>query len=397
MNTACTAGEDCRHVARRTHGRSSIGSVIVAVACAAFVAGVLLGALSARRRPRTADPVAEVGPEQPPRAAVDAALAATLTAVVLLDAEENVVWSNPAARTLRVTADGRLARPLAGLARRARRAEQPVAADVDLPDGARCVHVVAAATRDHVALLVDDLTDARRVDAVRKDFVANVSHELKTPVGALSLLAEAIRDGGDDPESVRRFADRMLVESARLSRLVQELIDLSRLQGAEPRRDDPVPVRDFLDEAVDRTRLAAAAAGIEVVVKIADPHLVVRGDAEQLTTAVANLIDNAVAYSPGGTRVGVTARRRGQDVEVAVTDQGIGIGPADRDRVFERFYRVDPARSRETGGTGLGLAIVKHIATNHGGRVDVWSVEGTGSTFTVTLPVAAAVPEGAAS
>jgi two-component system sensor histidine kinase SenX3 len=244
-----------------------------------------------------------------------------------------------------------------------------------------------------VVLLLDDTTEARRVDEVRRDFVANVSHELKTPVGAMSLLAEAIQGSGDDPVSVRRFADRMLVESGRLSRLVQELIDLSRLQGAEPMRAaSHVPVRTFVDEAVDRTRLAAAASEITVVVSVESDDLTVPGDERQLATAVANLLDNAIAYSPTHTRVAVTARRRDESVEVSVTDQGIGIAPADCERVFERFYRVDPARSRETGGTGLGLAIVKHIAGNHGGRVEVWSVEGTGSTFTLLLPAGAAVP-----
>lgn len=369
--------------------------MIVAVAVAALVAGVALGALLTRARRRDDAPSHEIRDEGPPRAALDMALDALLTAVLLVDREENVVWANPAAHAMRLVPGGRLDPLLTGLVRRARRADGLVVDDLDLPG--RAVHVVATATRDHVALLLDDATESRRVDAVRKAFVANVSHELKTPVGALCLLAEAIRDCGDDPDAVRRFAGRMLVESGRLSRLVQELIDLSRLEGAEPRRNDPVLVRSFVEEAVDRTRLAASAAGIDVVVKVADPHLVVVGDAEQLATAVANLVDNAVAYSPGGTRVGITARRRGHDVEIAVTDQGIGIGAADRDRVFERFYRVDPARSRETGGTGLGLAIVKHIATSHGGRVEVWSVEGTGSTFTVTLPAAAAVPEGAAS
>ena len=369
-------------------GVSSIGSVIVAAVLVALVAGVLIGVRLGRARPRAVPEPREAAPAGPPRAAVDAALAALPTAVVIVGNGEDVVWANPSAEAMRLAPDGRLAQPLTGLVRRARRADGPVSDDLDLPG--LVVRAVATATRDHVVLLLDDTTDARRVDAVRKDFVANVSHELKTPVGALSLLAEAIHGSEGDAEAVSRFADRMLVESRRLSRLVQELIDLSRLEGAEPRRNEPVLVRDFLDEAVDCTRLAAAAADIDVVVNVADPALTVAGDREQLTTAVANLIDNAVAYSPGGTRVGVTARRRGHDVEVAVTDQGIGIGPADRDRVFERFYRVDPARSRETGGTGLGLAIVKHIATNHGGRVELWSVEGTGSTFTVTLPAAAA-------
>jgi two-component system sensor histidine kinase SenX3 len=242
----------------------------------------------------------------------------------------------------------------------------------------------------YVALLLDDTTEARRVDAVRRDFVANVSHELKTPVGAIALLAEAIAGSGDDDATARSFAERLSVESTRLVRLVEELIDLSRLQGAEPmERADAVLVKAFVDEAVDRGRLTAEAARIEVAVSVEPPDLTVRGDERQLATAVANLLDNAVAYSPRDTRVTVSARPRGDEVDVSVTDQGIGIAPADQERVFERFYRVDPARSRETGGTGLGLAIVKNVAANHGGRVDVWSLEGTGSTFTLTLPAGA--------
>jgi len=378
---------------------SSIVGVEVIVAGAGLVvaaaAGVAGGYALARRRAVVADP-GTPGPSAPADV-VDAALAATLTAVVILE-NDAIVWTNPAAATMRVVRDGRLASPeLERLARRAWRDQEPREGDVDLPDGreVRSVHVVAAPAGPRVALLVDDTTETRRVDAVRRDFVANVSHELKTPVGAMSLLAEAIQNCGDDPDAVRRFADRMLLESGRLSRLIQELIDLSRLQGAEPTRQEPVLVRSFVDEAVDRARLVAAASGIEIVVRMGDPDLVVDGDAAQLCTALSNLLDNAVAYSPPDTRIGVTARRRGGDVEVSVTDQGIGISPADQDRVFERFYRVDPARSRETGGTGLGLAIVKHIAGNHRGRVDVWSVEGTGSTFTLTFPAGTAVTEGA--
>ncbi len=219
--------------------------------------------------------------------------------------------------------------------------------------------------------------------------MANVSHELKTPVGALTLLAEAVQEASDDPEAVQRFAGRMQHEGVRLGRLVRELIELSRLQGAEPLPDQvPVPVARVLDEAADRTRLAAERAGIEVRLSCPD-DLVVSGNESQLAMAVANLIDNAVAYSPRGTRVAVSARAIDDDgplVEISVSDQGIGIAEADQARVFERFYRVDPARSRETGGTGLGLAIVKHVATNHGGSVGVWSAEGAGSTFTIRLP-----------
>src|SRR5664280_122950 len=243
-----------------------------------------------------------------------------------------------------------------------------------------------------VLILVEDITEPRRVETARRDFVANVSHELKTPVGALSLLAEAISDACDEPAAVRRFAGRMRHEADRLGRLVQELIDLSRLQGADPLPEPrSVTVDRVVREAVDRTGLAAAAGQIEVVTG-GDTGCSVLGSESQLVTALGNLIDNAIAYSPPLTRVTVGVRRHGDTVEIAITDEGIGIAESDLERVFERFYRADPARSRATGGTGLGLAIVKHVATNHGGSVQVWSVEGSGSTFTLRLPALAAAP-----
>jgi two-component system sensor histidine kinase SenX3 len=243
--------------------------------------------------------------------------------------------------------------------------------------------------RGHVALVLDDITESRRVEAVRRDFVANVSHELKTPVGAMHLLAEAIAVASEEPEAVRRFAERMTLESGRLARLVQELIDLSRLQGADPLPHlRPVVIGAVVREAVDRVRLAAEAKRIRLGV-VGDDGLQALGDEKQLVTAVANLLDNAVTYSPPGTQIVVglrAGRNAGRVVEVSVADEGIGIPARDLGRVFERFYRGDPARSRATGGTGLGLAIVKHIVTNHGGRVTVWSAEGAGSTFTIRLP-----------
>jgi two-component system sensor histidine kinase SenX3 len=228
------------------------------------------------------------------------------------------------------------------------------------------------------------------VDAVRRDFVANVSHELKTPVGALQLLAETVGECSDDPETVRRFAARMSTESQRLSQLVQELIDLSRLQGAGPMSSlARVVLGGVVAEAVDRVRLAADAKEINVSVT-GDPELSVRGDDRQLVMALTNLLDNAVAYSPPRTNVVVTVRAvpvpAGDVVELQVRDEGIGIPKRHQERIFERFFRVDPARSRMTGGTGLGLAIVKHVATNHGGSISVWSAEGAGSTFTLSLP-----------
>jgi two-component system sensor histidine kinase SenX3 len=237
-----------------------------------------------------------------------------------------------------------------------------------------------------VLALVEDRTRERRVEAIRRDFVANVSHELKTPVGALNLLAEAVREAADDPEAVSRFAGRMQTESARLSRLVQQIIELSRLQGDDPLEDpETVDVDAVISRAVDQVAIDAQSKHIEVV-HDGERGLHVLGSRDEVTLALGNLVANAVAYSPQNSRVVVAATADDLMVELGVTDQGIGIPPAEIDRIFERFYRVDPARHRSTGGTGLGLSIVKHVAASHGGDVKVRSVEGQGSTFTLSLP-----------
>ena len=238
-----------------------------------------------------------------------------------------------------------------------------------------------------VLALVEDRTRERRVEAIRRDFVANVSHELKTPVGAIRLLADAVQDASGDPEAVERFAGRMITESERLTRLVQQIIELSRLQSDDP-LDEPVPVSldDAVATAIDTTTIDAQARGISVV-SSGEKGLKVLGNREQVTVAISNLVANAVNYSPDRSSV-LVATRAADDgvVEISVTDQGIGIPSGEIDRIFERFYRVDPARHRSTGGTGLGLSIVKHVAATHGGDIRVWSVEGQGSTFTLTLP-----------
>jgi two-component system sensor histidine kinase SenX3 len=322
-------------------------------------------------------------------------------AVLLLDGDDVVLLANPSARSLGIVRDTRVLVPeLLALARGVRTGGRR-RADVSLPGalvgaGPRLVGVHGVRLESGplpgpgpVALVLQDVTEARRVEAVRRDFVANVGHELKTPVGALALLAEAVEDASDDPETVRRFANRMVHEADRLGRLVRELIDLSRLQGGEPLPDlVPVDVDTVIAEAVDRTGLAANAKRI-VIASGGQHGLVVRGVESQLATAVTNLLANAVAYSPEGTRIAVGARARSGFAEIAVTDSGIGIPRNDRSRVFERFYRVDQSRASSTGGTGLGLAIVKHVASNHGGSVSVWSEEGLGSTFTLRIPLAA--------
>ena len=238
-----------------------------------------------------------------------------------------------------------------------------------------------------VLLLIDDLTEEARVATIRRDFIANVSHELKTPVGAISLLAEALISASHDPAAVQHFAQRMHAEAGRLSNLINDVIDLSRLQSEEPLADAGlVAVDDLVHEAVEFVRASAEAKQIEIVTG-GQAGLKVMGMADQLVTAIRNLLANAIAYSPEGTRVAVAVRRLNASVEIAVKDQGMGIDEEEQSRIFERFYRVDAARSRVTGGTGLGLAIVRNVCRNHGGDVSVWSVPSEGSTFTIQLPL----------
>jgi two-component system sensor histidine kinase SenX3 len=380
----------------------------IAVGVMCLVLGVFAGVrLSERRAADRAARAPQPSASRPRLVAQLPALSSLViealdSGVVVLDEQERVVLVNPAARAMDVVAVDQLAfEPLREVARRAREVGGAIAEAVDLPIGRLGREPIALAVTavpisdgqnpNSTALLLTDLSEQRRLDAVRRDFVANVSHELKTPVGALTLLAEAVQDAADAPEAVARFAGRMQHESSRLAKLVGELMELSRVQGVDPMPGgSEADVAVLVADALDRERLAADRASIAIDVQCED-DLVVRGNAEQLTAAIANLVENAVAYSEPDTRVSVTARA-GADhqarpiVDIVVTDQGIGIDSTDQDRIFERFYRVDPARSRATGGTGLGLAIVKNIVTNHLGRVSVSSVPGAGSTFTIRLP-----------
>jgi two-component system sensor histidine kinase SenX3 len=377
---------------------------------AGMAAGIPTGLRIARRRAwrRPASAIAP-DPLETPRPRAEQPLASLVVealdhGVVVLNRDQRAVLVNPAARAMGVLDVDRLIFPeLSELALTCQESATIVSGTVDLPLGRLGREPIALAVTavplpaideervDAVALLLADVSDQRRLEAMRRDFVANVSHELKTPVGALTLLAEAVQDASDDPETVARFAGRMQQEGARLARLVGELMELSRVQGMDPMpAATAVDVRSLVDESADRARLAAEQAGIVVEVDCAD-GLVVRGSEAQLGTAVANLVDNAIAYSPGGTRVLVSAvassdHQARPTVDISIADQGLGIAEADLARIFERFYRVDPARSRATGGTGLGLAIVKNVVTNHLGTVRVRSVEGQGSTFTIRLP-----------
>jgi two-component system sensor histidine kinase SenX3 len=370
---------------------------VVVAALAALLVGVVIARLtlpSARGGTADPDPVdaSPTSPRTADRMPAETVLELLPTAAVLLDADDVVRLANSAAMQMGIVRGSSLmVPPLAALVHTARRTGHAQVAELTLDEGGfprRLLSVGARAERldsGEVALVVDDLTEAKRVEAVRRDFVANVGHEIKTPVGALQLLAEAAMDARDDPDAVQRFVGRMQHEAQRLARLVQELIDLSRLQGGEPLpAATEVSVDAIVEEAIDRARLVAEAKNIRVISAGEHGHIV-RGDERQLVTAVSNLLDNAVAYSPERTRVIVTVHAREGVIEIAVTDQGIGIAAEEQERIFERFYRVDPARSRATGGTGLGLAIVKHTVGNHGGEVTLWSQPGSGSTFTIRL------------
>lgn len=256
------------------------------------------------------------------------------------------------------------------------------------PAEPRLVVVRASRISPRLTLLVlRDITERERVEEMRRDFVANTSHELKTPVGAVSLLAEAIESAADDPPQVRIFATRLQAEASRLALLTSRIMNLSRLQASDelPTRD--VSIDEVVASALDAHAIQADAAGVEVV-RGGERGLYVLGDAQVLSEAVGNLVANAIAYSPRGSSVGIGVKAADRVVEIAVTDRGIGIAEGEQDRVFERFYRADPARARRTGGSGLGLSIVKHAVQRHGGEVRLWSRPGRGSTFTIRLPQA---------
>jgi two-component system sensor histidine kinase SenX3 len=259
-------------------------------------------------------------------------------------------------------------------------------AGAPLTDGRRFIGAVA---------IVEDVSERRRLEAVRRDFVANVSHELKTPVGALGLLAETLSEESD-PGVARRFAERMQLEATRVARIIDDLLDLSRLEAEQAPVREPVAVHLVVAQAVEQVVAAAEHRDISIKIGNIPKRLTVVGDRRQLVSAVFNLLENAVKYSSDGDEVEVTCRAAGNATELAIRDHGIGIPSRDHERIFERFYRVDRGRGRDTGGTGLGLAIVRHVLTNHGGDVSVSSREGEGAVFTLRLPVApglVAVPD----
>ncbi|MGE2832875.1 ATP-binding protein [Mycobacterium sp. SMC-4] len=376
-------------------------SVVSALLLAAVVAllmlpvGVAVGVRVAprvrERRQRAANPTGLTVSQMHERIAANSP-----NGVVVVDTFRDVVYCNERAEELGVVRDRLLDDRAWEGARRTLATGEDGEIDLSEPNPNRSgrsrlsvrgyVRLLAETDRRFAVIYVDDQSEQARMEATRRDFVANVSHELKTPVGAMSVLAEAVLASADDRDTVRHFAEKIVAESNRLADMVGELIELSRLQGAEPLPDlEVVDVDTVVSEALSRHKVAADNADIAITTD-APTGFRVLGDQTLLVTAIANLVSNAIAYSPNGSSVSISRRRRGDAIEIAVTDRGIGIAAADQERVFERFFRVDKARSRATGGTGLGLAIVKHVAANHNGTIRLWSRPGTGSTFTLSIP-----------
>ncbi|TAL46226.1 MAG: two-component sensor histidine kinase [Salinibacterium sp.] len=367
---------------------------------AALAFGVLLGAgivaviyLAARRGQRAVDVVNSAVPD-----GVDQVIDALESAGVVLDPSNNVVKASPGALSLGLVWNQGLVHPeLVTIVDRVRRTGKAVNDELHLsrgPFGEATIFLsvrVARLGARYILLLAEDRTESYRLEEVRRDFVANISHELKTPIGAVGLLAEALTTAADKPEQVRRFAKRLTKESERLARITQEIIELSRLQATDAlSKADLVEVDTVVAQAIDQNRVMADSHNVQLV-SGGDAGAEVYGDEGLLAVALHNLISNAIQYSPKGSRVGVGVSHKEGVVEIAVTDQGVGIPEEEQDRVFERFFRTDPARSRNTGGSGLGLSIVKHVVQNHGGDVRVWSQPGHGSTFTIRLPEASHV------
>ena len=315
---------------------------------------------------------------------------------IVLDGSNKVVGTNSWAESFGLVARGLLVHAeTADLVKRARSGSEIESFEGVLRVGLAQEKVSVAAKAklvagDYVVLVLEDRTSDIRLDKTRRDFIENISHELKTPIGAIALLSEAIQEAGDDRAAVAKFASSLNKESSRLTFLVQDIIKLSRLQSEEVLASaEIVDLSDVLAEAIDRNEQLAASRKIRLVSEQA-PQLEVFGNKEMLITAVKNLVENAISYSEPGTSVGIGCSAKESIAEITVTDSGAGISPENQQRIFERFYRADPSRSRDTGGTGLGLSIVKHVAKIHRGEIKLFSQVGVGSTFTLRVPLATA-------
>jgi two-component system sensor histidine kinase SenX3 len=354
----------------------------------AFAAGALLGIAVFRHRAKREVEARTLVPHRTRQL-----VSALQSGAVVVRRDRRAAYSNTAAAALGIARpDGALHSAVADLAEEAWAAERVIEREIVITRGvlgtSALVHVRVTPLDEDLALAVaNDNTEARAAEATRREFAVNVSHELKTPVGALALLAESIEAGADDPAMVREFAAKIRRESRRLTKLIQEIIEISRLQGEESVVDpEEVQLLAVAMEAIEGARVTADAKRISLETVFNSKPTVV-GDRDLLVMAVRNLVDNAVAYSDPGKRVTVAIESHDDVASLSVLDQGIGIDAKDAERVFERFYRADPARSRDTGGTGLGLSIVKHVAARHGGSIELWSQPSVGSTFTLRLPV----------
>ncbi|CAB4569139.1 unannotated protein [freshwater metagenome] len=312
--------------------------------------------------------------------------------VIWVDGDNRIKYASEVALSLNIARDEKIQiDSLESLISTARKVDEPITKKIKAkrPLGIAKLNLdtwVMRLERGEVLLWAQNNSIVSRVETVRRDFVANISHELKTPVGALSLLAEAIEEAGKDSETIQKFAKRIGPETKRLTNVIRDIIDLSQVQSDDPLATaSPVEVDRVINDAIDAVQLLADLHSIEIV-QVKSPDVKIMGDEYQLVMAVRNLLSNAITFSPANSRITVGAKLKDGVVEITVSDQGIGISLENQSRIFERFYRVDPARSRSTGGTGLGLAIVKHVCENHGGEVSVWSVQGQGSTFTMKFP-----------
>ncbi|WP_221585882.1 cell wall metabolism sensor histidine kinase WalK [Microbacterium sp. G2-8] len=368
-------------------------ALLVGVLIGSGVTLVIFAALRARSRAE-----AEAHPHLPE--AVTAMLDVLEDAAIITDPSGTVIAASPSSTWVGSVVGERLEQEeLRALMKEARHAGLSESQTLRIRvgrlsrEGRLVVARAAQVGQGFILVSVRDISEQERLQQMRQDFIQNTSHELKTPVGAIALLAEALEMAADDPEQVRRFSERMSAEADRLGQLTGRIMNLSRLQAADELIEvGSVAIDEVIQSAVDAHQVTATGAEVELVTG-GDRGLFVHGDGRVLIEAVSNLVSNAIAYSPQGSRVGVGVRAIDGAVEIAVTDQGIGIGEEDQKRIFERFYRADQARSRRTGGTGLGLSIVKHAIQRHGGEVRLWSREGQGSTFTIRLPLADPPPD----
>lgn len=358
------------------------------IAALALGIGVAAGLLVARRQSRQQAVAATVVPHR-----TREVLSVLQSGAVIVRRDRRAAFSNMVAAALGVARpDGALHPSVADLAEKAWRADAPAEEDVEISRGvlgtASIVHVRVTPLSDDLALaLANDNTEQHAAEQTRREFAVNVSHELKTPVGALSLLAENIEDNPDDIVMVRDFAKKIRKEARRLSKLIQEIIEISRIQGGESVIEhEPVDIAEVIDEVLESVRVMAEEKTISLVTDVS-ARPTVMGDHDLLLMAARNLVDNAISYSEPGSHVTIKLAVTGEVAQLSVIDQGIGVPAAEQERIFERFYRTDPARSRQTGGTGLGLSIVKHVALQHSGSVELWSEPAVGSTFTIRLAV----------